>query len=775
MNSAASSSDRNPFSLLHEGIQRWIWSRGWTVLRSVQQRAIPALIDADRDVILAAATSTGKTEAAFFPILTNLLQQDHGRFNKNPGAPSQTASPFEVGDPPGFVLSISPLKALINDQAQRLTAICEPLELPVLGWHGDIPASRKQRFLKELSGVLILTPESLEAMFVTRGSSIPAIAARVRYIVVDELHSFLDTERGKQVQSLMTRLEIAAGHGICRVGLSATLGDTSLAAEFLRPGASERVQVIAGGDEAFELKLVVKGYTDDWDMPLAHPEPVERAEDDDDAPATERRAGSAKLAIANYLYDSLRGTNNLIFPNTRTEVEYYADRFRRLCERDAIPNEFWAHHGSLSRDLREDAETALKDGQRPATAVCTTTLELGIDIGSVRSVAQIGPPPSVASLRQRLGRSGRRAGEPAILRCFAIERKLSPRSSFSDRLREGLLQTVAMVRLLLEGWVEPPRASSLHASTFVQQILSVIAQRGGATAAELWSVLVASGTFPAISREDFVLLLRNLGTLEILQQESSGLLLPAPKGEKLIGYYGFYSAFATGEEYRVLAEGRQIGTIPIARPLTVGQRIIFAGRRWRVMDVDTERRTIYVRGDRGGSPPAFEGAGSMVHRRVQQQMRLLLEETAPVTFLDQPGNALLEEARAFYRSCGLAERRWIPDGSSLLIPLWCGDWTKDALALLLTARGLEASNEGIALRVEGKDEARLEQTLRAIADMPTILPEDLKLTPRQTFREKWDWLLPDRLRLHSYASAALDLQSVRAVAEQLCTQNAPTA
>ena len=504
MSSLPSNSETASFGLLDERIQRWIWSQGWTSLRAVQELAIPPLLSGTSDVILAAATSAGKTEAAFYPLLTRLLKSDV---------------------PSGYILSISPLKALINDQTQRLTQLCELLDLPVLGWHGDVSASRKQKFLKEMSGILIITPESLEALFVNKGTTIPALAKAVQCVVIDELHSFIGTERGKQVQSLLHRLEIAADRRMPRVGLSATLGDKSIAAEYLRSGEGSKVLTIDAADEGYELKLIVKGYSDDWVIPQK-PEPateeLEAPEESIDTTEDEQ-SGSASLAIADYLYRHLRGSNNLVFPNSRSKVEYYADRLRRRCEIESVPNEFWPHHGSLSRELREESEAALKSGETSATAICTTTLELGIDIGNIRSVVQIGPPPSVASLRQRLGRSGRRAGESAILRCFAVERKLTSKSNFSDRIREGLVQTIAMVRLLLSRWVEPPRPEALHASTLVQQILSVIAQKGGASATELWATLVRSGIFDQVGSSDFSALLHTLGVRDLITQDHGGL------------------------------------------------------------------------------------------------------------------------------------------------------------------------------------------------------------------------------------------------------------
>ncbi len=748
MSSRPLSSETRAFQQLDERIQHWIWSQGWTSLRAVQEYAIPPLIAGDKDVILAAATSAGKTEAAFFPLLTQLVRPE------NDG---------------GFILSISPLKALINDQTQRLTPICELMDLPMLGWHGDISATLKQRFLKSLSGILIITPESLESLFVNKGTLIPELAAKARCVVIDELHSFIGTERGKQVQSLLHRLERGAGRSLPRVGLSATLGNMALAAEYLRPGQGTNVTIIDGASEGYELKLVVKGYCDNWTVAPNQALPVTEIpvgddfEDQDEA----EDFGSAAGAIADYLYRNLRGSNNLVFPNSRSKVEYYADQLRRRCEREHVPNEFWAHHGNLSRDLRVESEAALKGGVTAATAVCTTTLELGIDIGNIQSVAQIGPPPSVASLRQRLGRSGRRAGEPAILRCLLIESKLTSKSSFSDQIREGLVQTIAMVRLLIERWVEPPQPECLHASTLVQQILSVIAQRGGATAAELWATLIASKVFSQLQTSDFTDLLRTLGRHDLIVQDSSGTLLAGTLGEKLINQYDFYSAFTTSDEFRISAEGRILGSLPIERPLTPGQRIIFGGRRWKVLDVDTTGKVIYVTSDRGGSPPTFDGLGGIVHDQVRQEMRRVLCEETPVLFLDQQGSTFLAEARDWFHEADLAKKRLLPDGNSILILGWRGDIVHDALALLLTARGLSSSNEGLAIRVSSPDQRQVNAALNEIAKSADPIVSDLRLKPEHVIREKWDWALPDDLRLLSFASKNLDLRGARDLAGDL--------
>jgi ATP-dependent Lhr-like helicase len=740
MNSQHSSSESLSFDLLDPKIQRWIWSEGWTSLRDAQEWAIPALIKGDQDVIIAAATATGKTEAAFLPILSNLLKQE------------QSA---------GAVLYISPLKALINDQWDRLSRLCDELEIPVTAWHGDISSSRKHRFLKTPVGILLITPESLEALFVKRGTSLAGIFANLRYVVIDELHAFIGSERGKQLQSLMHRVERVIGRMLPRVGLSATLGDMRLAADFLRPGHTDAVTLIESKSSGQTLKVQIRGFlesSEETALVLSNDAPFEEDEDSGES--------SSDLAIADHLFQVLQGSNNLVFPNSRSEVEWFSDHLRRRCEREGIPNEFWPHHGSLSKDIREETEHALKAGERAATAICTTTLELGIDIGCIKTVVQIGSPPSVASLRQRLGRSGRRPGEAAILRGYCSESRLTVNSPLSDRLRQGLVQSIAMIRLLMKGWFEPPRAHGLHFSTLVQQSLSVIAEWGGATAAELWATLVRNGPFASIAKNDFLILLRAMGDRDLITQDRSGLLLPGTLGERLINHYDFYSAFSSSAEFRLVCGGKPLGAVPVHSPLRIDQRIIFAGRRWQVVDVDVQAKVINVTPSVGGIPPMFDGLTAMVHDTVRQEMKRVLQEQEVYPYLDPTAQALLDEARKTFSDLGLCERIIIEAGGRASLLTWSGDWANDALAILLSHVGLPSDRAGLVIEVQG-DARLLRDKLAQVARLENLSAEIVLTNVGNMQREKWDWVLPPWLLMNSFASMRLDLETARNIARQI--------
>ncbi|MBE0705382.1 MAG: DEAD/DEAH box helicase, partial [Afipia sp.] len=273
------------FLQLDPRIQHYLWAEGWGDLREVQELAIPLILPGNQDVIVAASTASGKTEAAFLPALTHLLQQ-----------------PEE-----GLIVYISPLKALINDQFGRLDRLCENLEIPVWPWHGDVTVTSKRKFLAKPRGALLITPESLEATLCTRGTSVAGLFKRTSFFVVDELHAFIGSERGKQLQSLMHRIDVALNRKVPRVGLSATLGDMSLAAGFLR--SDRPVAIVDAASTGGQLLIKVKGFEEP---------PSQSGTQKNDS-----QAERAPLEIAKHMFKVLRGSNNLVFPNSRQEVERY--------------------------------------------------------------------------------------------------------------------------------------------------------------------------------------------------------------------------------------------------------------------------------------------------------------------------------------------------------------------------------------------------------------------------------------------------------------------
>lgn len=717
--------DSSAFSQLHESVRRWVWAQGWTELRDIQEAAIAPILEGRRDAILAAGTASGKTEAAFLPICSRLAEGAEGSV---------------------YVLYVGPLKALINDQFERLDRLCEHLHIPVHRWHGDVGLGRKQALLKNPGGILLITPESLEALLIRQGSKVGALLAKLEHVVIDELHAFIGTERGRQLQSLLHRVELTLRRHVPRVGLSATLGDMGLAASFLRPGKGAEVVCIQSESEGQELKLQLRGYRAVRPSMVEGPMP---GEDGDDTPGDVR-------SIGEHLFRALRGSSNLLFANSRANVEQYADLLRRLCEQNQVPNEFWPHHGNLAKELREEAEAALKSRERPVNVVCTTTLEMGIDIGSVKSIAQIGVPPSVASLRQRLGRSGRR-GEPAILRLYIQEAEIQEDSPPSVVLRARLVQAIAMVELLLRGWCEPPSPAAYHFSTLVQQMLSLIAQHGGVEAAQAWNALCERGPFSNVTKELFTRFLRALGAARLLTQSTDGSLLLGEVGERLVGHYSFYAAFATPEEFRLVSGGQTLGTMPIDHPLIEGGYLIFGGRRWKIVSVDGAHKVVDLSPAPGGRIPTFEPTSTgWVHDAVRQEMFSLYCSTRVPTYLDARAQDLLAEGRASFHRLRLSERGVLSVGDKVLLLPWRGDRVMQTLLLQLQARGLEVQDGGIVLELEGTSQAALETHLQAMLSLGVVDGPHLAASVPNKETEKYDPYLSEELLALDHAARALD-------------------
>jgi ATP-dependent Lhr-like helicase len=464
---------------------------------------------------------------------------------------------------------------------------------------------------------------------------------------------------------------------------------------------------------------------------------------------------SDRLAIADHLFMTLRGTDNLIFANSRRDVEIYADLLHRRSDRDKVPNEFVPHHGSLSKDLREHAEGRLKDRSMPVTAVCTSTLEMGIDIGSVSSIAQIGAPYAVSSLRQRLGRSGRR-GEAATLRIYVAEQQATPHTSPPDALRSQLVQSIAMVNLLLEHWNEAPDPGGLHLSTLVQQLLSLIAQHGGVSPAQAHQTLCSHGPFARVPTPLFVKLLRALSTADLLTQASDGLLLPGTAGERLVNHYSFYAAFQTAQEYRLIASGRTLGSLPVDYPLMPGSLLIFGGRRWKVIAVDTYAKVVELVRSSGGRPPGFTGSGGQLADRVRQEMLTVYTTSDVPAYLDAKAVRLLAEGRANFARFGLGSDPVLEWGADTLIFPWRGGRVMSTLAVALTGAGTVTAQDGVCLTMTGASRPAAVACLQSLADSAPD-PLALAASVKNKIVEKYDEFLSEELLNIDYAARSLDV------------------
>lgn len=734
MNLPPSASDASSFDKLHPEVQRWIWDNRWTELRDIQSQAIQCLLGNDSDVILAATTAAGKTEAAFLPILSQIASLRCESFS---------------------VFYISPLKALINDQFRRLESLCESLDLPVIKWHGDASAAEKERAQKNPRGIVLITPESLESLLVRRGPHVRRLVQDMKYIVIDELHAFLGSERGVHLASLMKRLDAQVGRSIRKVGLSATIGDFAEAKRFLNPVSPDDVNLIHSTVGNPELKLQVRGYRE--------PDPNW----ENKKPETDRLS-SAKSRMVGHIHDVLRGKKNLIFGSSRKVVEYVADALLQLSEQRKVPNEFFPHHGSLSKTLREDLESRLKDGELPTSAVATTTLELGIDIGSVSSVAQIGPPASIASLRQRIGRSGRRAGEASVLRIY-VEEPDRPREDNSfERLRLGIVQSIAAINLLLAQWIEPGSNSGQHFSTLLHQTLAVIRERGGARADELFALLCGPGPFAQVSKGEYVTILKAMKDTSpsLIEQSPDGLIMLGRLGEIITDRFDFYAVFMADEEFRIVSDQKTLGTLPILNPLREGDYVIFAGRRWIVLGVDDRAKVVTVEAAPAGRIPIFPPQeGHPLHDRLVAEMRSIYQTDTTYSFLDTTAKVLLQEGREAYRALELNAQRLLNIGDTVFMFLWRGTMATETMKLALAMHDIRTKTCSIGLMAEHCERQKFEIALSRIFESPPSAHE-LALFAQPLRRQKYDEYLPDTLLQGSFARSQVDqhfLSSLRAI------------
>lgn len=724
-------------------VQEYIYQNHWENLRSIQVAAADAIFNTDENVLLTASTASGKTEAAFFPIIT-LFSED---------------MPSSVG-----CIYIGPLKALINDQFSRLNDLCAEADIPVWHWHGDVAQSHKAKLMKHPSGILQITPESLEALLLHKHAAIAKLFGDLRFVVIDEVHSLLRGDRGGQTLCLIERLSRIAGVNPRRIGLSATIGDPEGTGEFLSLGTGRKTIIPKIDAKGGKWRLSMEHFyvkdaqaAEDKQIPGALPVLEEKT---DDAPA------NADPGIG-YIFEHTRGKKCLVFVNSREECEMVTTTLRHYCELNHEPDRFLVHHGNLSASYRETAEGIMKDDSQYMTTVTTATLELGIDIGRLERAFQIDAPWTVSSFLQRMGRTGRRELPPEMW--FVIrEDEPEVRAMLPTTIPWKLLQGIALVQLYLEEcWVEPPRLDRLPFSLLYHQTMSTLASCGELSPRALADRVLRLHYFHRITQEDYRVLLRHLIATDHIQQTEQGGLIVGLAGERVINSFKFYGVFQESEEYTVRSESQELGTV--VSPPPVGEKLAIAGHVWQVLDVDHKRRLIYCQQVKGSVPAYFGQCPGDLHTKILTRMRRVLQEDRQYPYLMKNAVARLEQARFTAAHSGAAEKPLINLGGNMwcLLP-WVGTYTfltmerflKIKCADRLGLRNLDSARPFFIQFTMKADESAFfrvlaEEIRKPIDPMELVYPKELPLF------DKYDEYLPEELVKKGFALGVLDMDGLR--------------
>jgi ATP-dependent helicase Lhr and Lhr-like helicase len=608
------------FSSLHESLQQVLAQRlEWTELREVQERTYTA-VAAGNDVLVIAPTAGGKSEAALIPVMDDILKN---------GRPGVTC------------LYLSPLKALINDQEDRFRAFCIPTSLTVQKWHGDV-AKGDRSWKGEPPHFLMITPESLEVLL--QEKTLSADLKQVRYIIIDELHAFVESERGVHLRVLLERMDRLAKRKIQRIGLSATTGNPAEILSWLseKRHGEELVAVLSSPKEK-HFRFIV--------------EPVES------------RRIDAFVRVVD-------GRKALVFVNSRSVAETFmqaaAGRVRNL----------HIHHSSLAPATRKAAEEAFSS-QDGACIICTSTLELGIDIGNLDVVVQVGPPNTVSSFLQRMGRSGRR-GMPANVVWIVT----SPCE---------LLCSLAIIECAMAKTVEGLRPPVKPYNVLLQQLFLFLHRNPQVSRREVIRDLLSYPVFAGIAPRELEKIIRHLIAEGFLTTDGE-MLMPGNEAERVFGrsnWKDLYSVISGGGEYRaVTPDGEVVGKLD-ARFVNSRENgeVTLGGQSWSMVKCDEGHNIVVV--VPGGSTPSrtfWTGSGEGGYSPlVCRKIREIGVRGGSVLPVGEPEQELLGEV--FARMPGdlgcpglLITERKGPRGSEVLVWSFCGSLFNRVLADVLTKK-----------------------------------------------------------------------------------------
>ncbi len=552
---------------------------GWSSLRPVQELAGEALLAGDNAVILA-PTAGGKTEAAMFPVLSGLI--DH--------------QPAAVG-----VLYVAPIKALLNNQAERLEQYAEMVGLRRFVWHGDVDDGPRRRFLKEPTELLLTTPESLEVLLMSPRVDVAVLFGGLQAVVIDEVHALAGSDRGAHLMSVLERITALTGRDIQRIGLSATVGNPNAILAWLCGSSRRGKQVVNPPRQPGRRQLSVSHCADAHQVALH----------------------AARLA---------KGQKCLFFCETRAASELVAEQLRRT------GTAVFVHHSAVSREERQIAEERFARGS-DACIVCTSTLELGIDVGDLDRVLQHEAPSTVSSFLQRIGRTGRRVGQTSS-------------ASFICESGAAVLQATALIELARAGWVEDVPVQTRCWPALVHQLLAMALADSGIGQDAAWQHLRRVPDFSGIERSEFDRLVDHMLSEESLLL-TSGRLILGPRTVRKFGRRNFmdlYSVFTSPQNFTVVtALGAPIGTLQqdFVDQLVDGVScFLLGGRAWALVRVQFDDRRVVVEGAGAGRQPTWGGfLPQFLSRPLCEQMRSILLGDTSYAYLDATAAQALRQKR----------------------------------------------------------------------------------------------------------------------------------
>ncbi len=568
------------FARLAPRLQEAIVARlGWSSLRPVQELAGEALLAGNNAVILA-PTAGGKTEASMFPTLSGMV----------------TSQPQGVG-----AIYVAPIKALLNNQAERLGLYTEMVGLRRFVWHGDTTSHERKKFLKAPCDLLMTTPESLEVMLVSESVSNKALFGDLRIIVIDEVHAIAGTDRGAHLMSVIERLAKISDHDLQRVGLSATVGNPEEILKWLQ-GSSHRESVIVDPPKPpGRRQLLVTHQPQLGQMAMS----------------------AATMSV---------GCKSLFFCQSRSVTEAIAEFMRRA------GTAVFVHHSAVSKEERQLAEHEFHQGSN-ACIVCTSTLELGIDVGDLDKVLQAEAPSTVSSFMQRMGRTGRRAGQAA-------------NTTFFCSSGDSVLQAIALIELAKAGWVEDVAVNNRCWPVMIHQLLAMSLASNGVSPTDAWNHLNSVPDFQGISRDEFDRL------IDWLIQDNalilvSGLLVLGPTAQRRFGRKNFmelYAVFSSPQSYAVhTATDQPLGTLGQDFVDGLVEQVscfLLGGRAWAVTHINHQDRVVKVQPAPRGKQPTWGGfLPQFIGESLCSKIRDVLVSSDAYAYLDADARRELDDRR----------------------------------------------------------------------------------------------------------------------------------